>query len=83
MEEKFKTQDVLVPPPKANSSPQGVWEASGDGHWILKEFTDLQIEENTEEGQDVEGGSAELNSYYAVTAVAIKAQTFPFLRFPL
>lgn len=56
-----------------------MWEASGNGHWILKKFTDLQIEENTEEGQDVEGGPAELNSYYAGTAVAIKAKTFPFL----
>lgn len=54
-------------------------EASGNHHWILKECTDFQVEENTEEGQDVEGGSAELNSYYALTAVAIKAKPFPFL----
>lgn len=59
-----------------------MWEASGNRHWILTEFTDLQIEENAEEGQDAEGGSAELNSYYAVTAVATKAKTLPFLQFP-
>lgn len=60
-----------------------MWEASGNCHWILKEFTDLQIEKNTEEGQDAEGVPAELNSYFAVTAVAIKAKTLPFFRFPL
>lgn len=41
------------------------------------------MEENTEEGQDIQGGSAVLNSYYAVTAIAIKAKTIPFLRFLL
>lgn len=37
-------------------------EWGGNCHWVLKEFTDLEIEENTEEGQDAEGGSSALNS---------------------
>jgi len=81
VEEESKTPDGLVPPPAVSSSPESAWEASGNLRGVLKEFTDLQIEENPEEGQDAEGGSAALNSslLYNSCCYPIKNISVPFI----
>lgn len=57
--------------------------ASGNLYWVLKEFIDIQTEENPEEGQDEEGGSAALQLSVMPLPAAIRLKTFPFVLFSL
>lgn len=50
--------------------------ASGNLCWVLKEFTDIQIEENPEEGQDEEGGSAALQLSIMPLPAAMRLKHF-------